>query len=146
MNKLAAADPSKIMGVYVAFLRALYIIHQNNHWQFHGYDTHLLFQRLYEAKQENADGAAEKTVGLFGEKAIDITSQIATIQKLCLKFAEPGGIESSLAMEEEFLKFSKNAYESIKNSGAMTHGLDDLIMSITSKSEEAVYLLRQSIS
>jgi DNA-binding ferritin-like protein len=157
MNKLAAADPAKLMNAFVSYLRALYMLHQNNHWQGGGqgaYGNHLLFERLYKQKQEDADAAAEKCIGLFGPESIDLSSQMPAITKIAAKFSytnyagedvSHSYLTSSLEAEQEFVKFAKNLYDALKASDAMTLGLDDLIMSIASNAETSIYLLKQAL-
>jgi len=159
----------KIAGLYLATLKAIYLVHQHSHWTTKGanfYGNHLLFQRLYEAAQDSADSAAEKFLGLFGEDGVDFQLQNELLHKVLTKFEKFSGelpsknamskignlydanfypVEMSLTAEKEFLKLSKEAYDAFEDEGVMTLGLDDMIMSIASKSEEAVYLLQQSL-
>jgi DNA-binding ferritin-like protein len=139
------AGPVEIMSLYVAFLRALYQILQEAHWKSTGtefYGNHLLFERLYSATQETVDDAAEKTIGVFGE----LKDYHEIIAELCTKFESDNLIESCLKAEQMFLAFSQNVYDDLKESGAMTLGLDDMIMSIASKHEVHVYLLKQALA
>ncbi len=140
----------KIAGLYLATLKAIYIVHQHSHWTTKGtsfYGNHQLFSRLYEAAEASADLAAEKFLGLFGEAAIDLKFQNELLNKVLSKFeklsTDPTAM--SLAAEKQFIKLSQDAYNAFEEDGVMTLGLDDMIMSIASKSEEAVYLLQQSL-
>lgn len=140
----------KIAGLYLATLKAIYLVHQHSHWTTKGsnfYGNHLLFQRLYEAAQSSADLAAEKFLGLFGEDGLNFKFQNELLSKVLSKFEKlsDNPPEMSLAAEKEFLKLSKEAYKAFEDENVMTLGLDDMIMSIASKSEEAVYLLQQSL-
>lgn len=130
-----------LMSAYVAFLRALYLIHQESHWKAKEYGNHLLFQRLYEGIQESADVAAEKVIGLFG----DIPNQTQLINGIKSKFTVENPLENSLRAEKAFLDLSKKTYDQLKNSESLTLGLDDLIMNLASKSEVHVYLLQQAL-
>jgi starvation-inducible DNA-binding protein len=150
MIKLAQnPSPVEIMSLYVAFLRAIYQIFQDAHWKSKGpefYSKHLLFQRLYEQTQETVDDAAEKTIGVFGE----LKDYHDVIKDVCNKF-EPENHDGDFVMaclkaEEMFLAFSQQIYNSLKEMDAMTLGLDDFIMSVASKHEVHVYLLKQSLS
>ena len=69
------------------------------------------------------------------------------LNKVLLKFKNLEGspLEMSLAIENEFLAFSKSAYDCFEKEGNMTLGLDDLIMSIASNRETSVYLLKQAL-
>lgn len=145
-ERIIMPELTKILSTYVAFLRAIYFLHQNNHWKTKGvnfYGNHLLFQRIYESAQENADAAAEKFVGLFGDKCLDLKLQITIMHKILDQCVGDNPVEQSLALEKKFLILSKKLYDEVKSAGAMTLGLDDLILSIASDREEAVYLLQQ---
>jgi DNA-binding ferritin-like protein len=149
MKKLAQAGPGKVMALYVAYLRALYLVHQNSHWQCKGpnfYAHHLMFERLYQSAQANADLAAEKTVGLFGNDTINLSVQSKMIQKFTSRYTSDDHIVNSLKAEKDFLSFSKYIYHILKENDTLTLGLDDMIMEIASKREEAVYLLQQSLA
>ncbi len=91
--------------------------------------------------------AAEKFLGVFGEEAVDFKFQNGLLAKVLDKFEtlsdDPTAM--SIAVEKEFLKLSQEAYKIFEKESVMTLGLDDMIMSIASKSEEAIYLLQQSI-
>jgi len=135
---------------YVAYLRALYAIHQNHHWLTKGknfYGNHLLFQRIYESAQENADDAAEKIIGVFGEEGVSLEKQNECIYKI-IKECNKGDdlLEISLKSESKFIEFSKSFYDELKKKDLLSLGLDDLIMSISSKREESVYLLKQALN
>lgn len=140
----------QIAGLYLATLKALYIVHQHGHWTTKGsdfYGNHLLFERLYEAAQKSADEAAEKFLGVFGEEAVELEYQNKLLEKVLAKFnaASDDPTERSIAAEKQFLQLSQQAYDAFKDDEVMTLGLDDMIMSIANKSEEAVYLLQQSL-
>jgi len=132
---------------YVAILRGLYLLHQNHHWISEGsnfYGNHLLFQRIYEAAQADADLAAEKFIGLFGIDSLKAKEQGILIAKFLNKYSQSENlVKSSLDAEKEFLQFSKELYDTYKSNESMTLGLDDMLMAIASKREESVYLLQQ---
>lgn len=137
-------EACKIISAYVAFTRALYLRHQENHWQAQAYRDHLLFQRLYEDAQEMADDAAERAMGLCGtaifegEEAITkkFEPRIKTLSSI---------LESSLNIEKAFQDVSKNTYDALKEKDMMTLGLDDLIMAQASMSEVHIFLLQQAL-
>jgi len=140
----------QVAALYVATLKAIALIHQHNHWTTNGemfYGEHLLFERLYDATLENLDLAAEKFIGIFGDECMNYDFQADLLHKVLLRYRNLEGspVEMSLAVEKAFLKFSKEAYDCFEQEGKMTLGLDDMIMSIASKSEESVYLLKQTL-
>jgi len=139
---------SKIAALYIATLKAVALIHQHNHWTTRGsnfYGDHLLFMRIYESALENLDLAAEKFMGLLDDQVLDYDLQTELLGKVLSKYSKLEGspLEMSLAIEKDFLKFSKDAYNCFETEGKMTLGLDDMIMAIASKREESVYLLQQ---
>lgn len=139
----------KTAALYVATLKAIALIHQHNHWTTHGqtfYGDHLLFERLYKSVLEDLDLAAEKFIGLFSDSYLDYDLQADLIHKVLLKYKNLEGspVDLSLAAEKDFLKFSQDAYNCFDEEGRLTLGLDDMIMSISSNHETAIYLLTQT--
>jgi len=141
---------TKIAALYIATLKALALIHQHSHWLTRGdtfYGDHLLFERLYKSTLENLDLAAEKFIGLMGDGCLDYEMQAELLHKVLSKYRNLEGspAEMSLSVEKGFLKLSKDAYQAFEDEDKMTLGLDDMIMAIASKREEAVYLLQQTL-
>jgi len=135
--------------IYLATLKGIYLIHQQNHWLAKGndfYGNHLLFQRIYESAAENLDAAAEKFVTIFGNECLDYKLQADLLNKILLKYEDKceSGIECSLAVEQDFIKLSKAVYDCFEREGRMTLGVDDLIMATASDREGAVYLLTRA--
>jgi DNA-binding ferritin-like protein len=141
---------NKVAALYIATLKSLAIIHQNNHWNTKGanfYGDHLLFERLYKSVLENLDLAAEKFLGILGDECLDYEFQNDLLGKVLSKYnnLEGSPVEMSLSAEKDFIKLSRDAYNCFEDEDKMTLGLDDMIMSISSKREEAIYLLQQVI-
>lgn len=134
-------ESQKLLIVYLAFLRAIYLIHQNNHWIASDYGEHLLFERLYNEVANIADNTAEKILGLF--EALPEHSDI--INGLAKKYnAKNFGdcpITSSLNAVKDFLMVSEKVYQKISK---LSLGVDDLIMSNHNDIETHKYLLLQS--
>jgi DNA-binding ferritin-like protein len=140
----------ELTNLYIASLRSLYLIHQHGHWTTKGltfYGDHLLFERLYKQASEDADIAAEKMIGLFGESAFDYVKQFELIGKIGANYAKYEGnpIKMSLAIVADFIKLSKQFYDYLESENKMTLGLDDLIMNLANKQEESSYLLNQAL-
>lgn len=138
----------KIANLFVATLRSIYLVHQNSHWTSKGeafYANHLVFERLYKSAQDDADLAAEKFIGVFGEAGVDFETQYRLMASIMARYNEFDGdpVAMSLAIEKDFLKLAEESYAAFEGESAMTLGLDDMIMSISSHREEACYLLQQ---
>ena len=140
-------NKNELLSYYVAFLRTLYLVNQNNHWLSNGenfYGNHLLFERIYKSAQENADEAAERFIGMFGMECLDFNLQSKYISEIFSK-CTTSGLQTSLHMETNFLKFAEEFYEKVSEFEEFSLGLDDLIMKISDDRESAVYLLRQAL-
>lgn len=140
----------QLANLFVASLRAIYLVETFCHWTTKGlgfYGNHLLFERLYKQAAEDADLAAEKFIGLFGENAMDYKTQCAHLGKLMTKYQdrEMEKLELALAIEKDFVAFAKQAYDAFDKDDVLTLGLDDTIMTIASNREGAMYLLQQAI-
>ena len=141
---------SKTANLYLATLRALYLVHQHNHWTTKGsnyYGNHLLFQRIYETAQKSADAAAEKFIGILGEDSVDYSMQNQLINQIVSKYKSLSNspLKLSLQAEKDFLELSKESYNCFEEEEKLTLGLDDMIMSLASNHEENVYLLQQAL-
>lgn len=140
---------SKTAALYIATLKAIALVHQHSHWTTKGkpfYGDHLLFERIYKSSLEDLDLAAEKFIGLFGTDCLDYQLQADLLDKVLLRYKSLEGkpLAMSLAIEKDFLKFSKDAYNCFEEEGTLTLGLDDMVMAIASNREGAVYLLQQA--
>jgi len=143
----------KVCCLYVATLRSMALIHQHNHWTITGngfysfYGNHLLLDKLYNSTLEDIDLAAEKFIGLFGSIVLNYNMQADFINKILLKYSklEKLPIEMSAVVEKDFLKFSNNFYDLLKEENKLSLGTDDMIMSISSRHEENLYLLKQTL-
>jgi DNA-binding ferritin-like protein len=134
--------------LYICHLQSIGLIHRAAHWAYRGrefYGAHLMLDRIYESAFKDADLAAEKFVGLFGTDCIDLQSQAQVLSRLLEKATEDNLIERSLSAEKRFLAYSEKLYGVLEDAGKMTLGLDDMVMAIASKREEACYLLQQSL-
>src|SRR5579885_2219708 len=140
----------KMANLYVATLRAIYLIEQHCHWTARGsnfYGNHLLLERLYKDLIDEADGAAEKMVGLFGKNGLDYKLQCELIHNIINKYADLAEhpLKQALAIENDFIKLSEELFNGFEKEGKLSLGLDDFIMATSSKHEEHLYLLQQAL-
>lgn len=130
-------------------LRAQSWIFQTAHWQVKGtgyYGDHLLFERLYDAVQEEIDVIAEKLVGYFGGEAVDALVVLDETQGYVHSWAATDDpYQRCLKAENEFQQLLKLAYNVIQESADMPLGLDDWIMATASTHEAHVMLLQQRV-
>jgi DNA-binding ferritin-like protein len=141
-------DINELSCFYISLLRTIAIVHQSHHWLTKGsnfYGNHLLFDRIYKTAAEDSDLAAEKFIGLFGSDALNLEMQSKIMGKLLEEYTGNDIIKVSIDIETRFLKFSESIYKEIKNDDKMSLGLDDMLMSIASNREGALYLLGQVV-
>lgn len=139
----------ELCGYYIALLRTAYNVHQNSHWRTSGsnfYGNHLLFQRLYESAGKDADGAAEKMIGVFGDETLNLSIQAQLIGKMMAKYSGSSPLENSMAVEKAILAFSDKLYEALGEADKLSLGTDNFLQGVADKREEAVYLLKQTMS
>jgi len=151
-----SGSPYAQLSVVLVYLKYLYALHQNHHWTAMGdsyYGDHLLFQRLYEGILGEVDAIAEKSIGLGCTANVDLHLQHLQLCKLIAGTGTATTIpqstdlaKKSLMAEMSFLAAMKHLCDSLKESGLMTHGLDNLLAGIEDKHEGHVYLLKQRIS
>lgn len=134
---------------FLAYLRGLYMVHQNAHWTYYGqsfYGDHLLFQRLYENIEEEVDGIAEKITAMYGPEAINSMDQMGRMYRFISEWSEMSEgcvCKRSFVAEERLQPFLDTLYEFLDEAGTLTLGLDDFIMALASAHETHLYLLRQ---
>lgn len=140
------SDVLKCASFYVAYLRYLSWLYQNNHWISKGkefYGAHLLFERLYNEILADLDAAAERMVGLYGADTVNLAIQVSLVKSIEGKSGTEEMFPKALAAEEYLNKFFKHFLEVLGAEGSL--GLDDLIRTHASNSESRMYLLKQSL-
>jgi DNA-binding ferritin-like protein len=143
---------SEICNLYIATLRALYIVEKNCHWLSSGaegafYAQHLLFDRIAERSIKDSDLAAEKMIGIFQKEGFNMALQTQYFSKLLNKYQDEKNLyELCFKMESDFLDFSQQCYDFFEKEDVLTMGLDDFLMSTCSGHEESYYLLQQALT
>lgn len=138
---------ASLLNMYLAMLRGLYIIYQHGHWKCAGsnfYGNHLLFNRIYDDVSDLSDSVAEKLIGLYGNEALNHKEQASIISEFVSKFEEDSVVENAFTATKVVLEFSDDLFNRLKEMGELSLGLDDLIMSNSSKLETFKYLLQQA--
>lgn len=140
---------------YIGFLRMMELWYHGAHHLIRGDsfsgDHVNLYGKIYPAIGLQVDPAVEKGIGLFGDECGDpmmITAQAVLIMSEYPSPRELSGASVAavgLQIEKDFLKFSQNIYNELKRAGAMTLGLDDMIMANANAHEGYAYLLKQRI-
>jgi len=152
-------DSYKGLSQLLAFLRALYMVHQTAHWQTRGghyYSDHILFQRIYEESLDGIDSVAERVIGLTNDPSyVSARDQAALVHRLVGSayrgVTSPAPdvetlVKISLAGEVSVLNAIDRVKQMMQHAGTLSEGLDDLLQGLASKHEEFVYLLQQRVN
>jgi DNA-binding ferritin-like protein len=141
--------------VGLASLHALSMYMQHAHWVSKSepyYGDHLLFQRLYEDISDDIDEYAEKFVGLIGHSFISPVKTSATANEIlskCVDFSNSSSgtrlFSDAEKLETLFVGMITSMYKELKTSDNLTLGLDDYLMSLCSKHENNLYLIKQRV-
>lgn len=154
-NMLATwgATPYAQLSVLLVHMRFLVMVHQTHHWQAKGdafYGDHLLFERLYNAVTTEIDAIAEKSIGLGGNDNVNLPLQVQQLGQLAKEYGMASTVpqttelaKRSLAAEVCFLRCVSHMVNSLKESGLLTRGLDNMLAGIEDTHEGHVYLLKQ---
>jgi hypothetical protein len=156
------AGPGAPLATLVACLRAVYQIHQSNHWTTKGtwyYGDHLLYQRLYEGILPEIDGVAERAVGMGAIEMMRSLPQARQTLAFCEMFCEenkaatpyaisgssvdPNALASRSLQAELFLV---GLVEEVEGMAGTTPGTSNLLQGIADKHEGHIYLLNQRLS
>ena len=134
----------------LAMLRAMHWAHWTAHWKMKGdpfYGDHLMFSKMYEGMVDEIDGLAEKIVGIFGPDAINDPPVMHDAFRFLAGFElqDPNATlyQRAMGMEQHLQGAIKTTYDALKESGEITLGLDDFLMSLASAHETNLYLLGQ---
>jgi len=132
----------------VATLKVAYLIHQHNHWTLTGsnfYQSHLLFQRIYESALEDLDTVAESVQGNLGPVCIDYILQTTLVHRISMKLKDKKGFEQSLEIERSLLEVIKEVRECFKREGTLSMGMDNVLAGVSQNRDTAIFLLKQSM-
>jgi hypothetical protein len=153
MNKKNTAKV--IMIEYVGFLRMMELWFHGAHHLTKGKsfagDHVNIYGKIYETVDGQLDSAIEKSMALFGDDCANPLILAKKAVEIMEEYPNPAELKSQsqaaigLQIEKDFLVFSQKIYNLLKKMGAMTLGLDDMIMANANAHETHVYLLQQRI-
>ena len=136
-------------------LRNLELLSQQAHWNIKGdnfYQLHLMFERIYREVSGLIDQLAEKGVAMAGSEVVDTHAFSKLLAEILCSYPSPSRANeptmiaaTGLALVNDYLETLDETYKKLKASGAMTMGLDDLLMSYANKIEGFVYLLKRRV-
>jgi DNA-binding ferritin-like protein len=136
----------------VPLLRATTLIHHTHHWISKGpgyYGDHLLFDRIYNAVDDQVDGVAERALGLSSDASlVDPNFQVQSMAALVAEFSASDTspedlVGASLRLERFVLSMIDATLVQMREDDTITNGVEDLLQGLSSAHETLVYLLQQ---
>ena len=138
-------ESNKTALLIIASLRSASMIHKNNHWLTSGkefFAKHKLFDKIYESALEDTDTMAEKFMGIFKNEWLDETLHAKLVSEILFNYNKiEDRVEKSLAVEKDIVKLLKNAQDLFEKNGDLTLGLADVLGSVSTSRETAIYFL-----
>lgn len=138
-------ETCKLLSSYAIFTRALYLVHQQNHWRSTDHGDHLLFGRLYEETSEMSDKTSENIISVCD----DILFKGQEV-KILIKFSPEQNTRevlliSSINAEKAFLRVCDLTREKLQEKDQLSISLDNLIAGNADQSTHNLYLLQQAL-
>ena len=139
-----------------ACTRALQIWFQGAHHLTKGTgfagDHNLLYSEIYEAADDEFDGYVERNLGLTNDETVACPKVLMprvseyVMDMPCIAGHSALGIAAGgLAIVQHHIEHITQCYETVKASGEMTLGLDDMLMANANAYERLAYLLQQRV-
>lgn len=154
-NQEALMANAELVMNYLGHLRMMHLWFHGAHHLVSGVsfsgDHVSLFGTIYLEIQEQIDGAIEKFVGLIGEDMGDPLAITTKALEVMHGYQSPAHRSATaialtgLQIEKDFLSLSEEIYATLKQSDALSLGLDDFFMATASAHETFVYLLQQRV-
>lgn len=143
-----SAAPKPVLVQLTAILRAVQWFHWTAHWATQGYESHLLFGKLYSEMSDEIDTLGEKTTGM----GIHLDPLEVAREQVRMHTAHPaptttpGSLtEAALGMEKHLLEALNRTAVELERSGQLTLGMDDFLAGACNSHETAIYLLGQQV-
>jgi len=117
-------------------------------------NDHRLLQRLYEGKgggpdiNEEIDALGERMVAYFGPPSVNPETIVGRVHQLTSQAVKSSAdqFEALLTMETQLQQAIQLAWKANQASGKhMSLGIDDMLMSLASERETAIYLLQRRL-
>lgn len=124
---------------------ALYLIEHDAHWNTLGVDTyqqHLLYERLYTMAYDDTDALMERVVGLTGTSPNALVQHVQAVSRVVLALGAVSDLHARAVAAERHVEDTLTAARTQANlDGALSGGLDDLLMRVADNRQQALALL-----
>ena len=133
----------------VACLKATQWVHQTSFWHVKGeshYGLHEMMKHVLDPIDEQLSDLGDMLIIHLGDEAMDARQLDAMSKKYCSQACSNSDpVSKSLAAEKEIQKNCREAYDSLKEAGMLTLGLDEMLMGLAKEHEDALYHLTRTI-
>ena len=154
LDQMIPVTASEIMAAYIGFVRAFHLWMHGAHNVVKGTgfagDHESLYGPIYLEVQEVIDRIIEKGIGVFDDEGLGCPARITSDALIVLQSWEsPVGQDAAriadIALEycKQLVKMDENVAGTLKDMGALTFGLENLLAELADVHEGYVYLLQQ---
>jgi DNA-binding ferritin-like protein len=146
---MSAAVLTSLLNGWAA-IHAEYWLLWTLHWRAKGtgyYGDHLLYQRLYEARQAELDRMAEVTAAVGGADVLKPVAGLANAQRIAAQIeSQPvSDVEKALMAAQTTMEAMNHVSQAVKGT-PYALAIDNAVGGIADAHLEAVYLLQQRLS
>ncbi len=132
----------------MASLKAAQWVHQTGFWLVKGenhYGLHTMMKHILDPIDEQMDHLGNLFVSHFGEDSMNPEIIDSLSKSYCREACRKDNlILKSITVENQVQNRCKIAYNSLKEKGLLTLGLDEMLMGIAKEHEDSLYHLRQT--
>jgi DNA-binding ferritin-like protein len=147
---VTTVSSSELFAKLISGLYALYTLQRIAHWRSSGemfYGDHLMYQRMYEATNDEIDAVTERALGSTRDDTMLEPVKFLSLATQSMKsVCSTADVASSLLNAENALIAAIVVIlEALKASSKLTDGIENLLQGIADKHEEHVYLLSRRL-
>ena len=154
LDQMVPITASEIFAAYIGFTRAFHLWMHAAHNLVKGTgfagDHASLYGPIYIEVQDAIDRVIEKGIGVFDDEALGCPQRITSDAMIVLEnWESPAGqppcriADIALEYAKQFVTMDENVAETLKEMGALTFGLENLLAELADTHEGYVYLLQQ---
>lgn len=142
--------------LYIAMIKAMHSWFHAAHHVTRGTgfagDHALLYSDIYQAFEDNLDGAIEKAIGLLDDQGVaDPGSILMGACDILHDYKSPVTCSSmeiaihALKAEKDFVALTEKVFQGLESTGSLSLGLNDFLAATANQHETFVYKLQQRV-